>query len=96
MQVAIVTVGKLLHFSTYFGTHKPVGNPNIYTYIHTTFLPQGCVHKERRTLARRVDIFLICIVGAGVESNWVHSALRPPIGLLCQARMIMMMQKLVE
>jgi hypothetical protein len=32
----------------------------------------------------------------GVESNWVHSALRPQIGLLCQARVIMMMEKLVE
>jgi hypothetical protein len=31
-----------------------------------------------------------------VESNWVHSALRPPIGLLCQPRVIMMTQKLVE
>jgi hypothetical protein len=32
----------------------------------------------------------------GVESNWVHSALRPRISLLCQARVIMMMGKLVE
>jgi hypothetical protein len=31
-----------------------------------------------------------------VESNWVHSALRPPIGLLCQSRVIMMKEKLVE
>jgi hypothetical protein len=31
-----------------------------------------------------------------VESNWVHSALRPPIGLLCQPRVIMMMEKLME
>jgi hypothetical protein len=31
-----------------------------------------------------------------VESNWVHSALRPPIGLLCQPRVIMMIRKLVE
>jgi hypothetical protein len=31
-----------------------------------------------------------------VESNWVHSALRPPIGLLCQLQVIMMMEKLVE
>jgi hypothetical protein len=31
-----------------------------------------------------------------MESNWVHSALRPPIGLLCQPRVIMMMEKLVE
>jgi hypothetical protein len=31
-----------------------------------------------------------------MESNWVHSALRPLIGLLCQPRVIMMMEKLVE
>jgi hypothetical protein len=31
-----------------------------------------------------------------VESNWVHSALRPPIGLLCQPRVIIIMEKLVE
>jgi hypothetical protein len=34
--------------------------------------------------------------GGGAESNWVHSALRPLIGLLCQPRVIMMMEKLVE
>jgi hypothetical protein len=32
----------------------------------------------------------------GVESTWVHSALRSPIGLLCQPRVFMMMEKLVE
>jgi hypothetical protein len=31
-----------------------------------------------------------------VESNWVHSTLRPLTGLLCQPRVIMMMEKLVE
>jgi hypothetical protein len=31
-----------------------------------------------------------------MESNWVHSALRPLIGLLCQPRVIKMMDKLVE
>jgi hypothetical protein len=31
-----------------------------------------------------------------MEPNWVHSALRPPVGLLCQTRVIMMMEKLVE
>jgi hypothetical protein len=31
-----------------------------------------------------------------VESNWDHSALRPPVGLLFPPRMIMMMEKLVE
>jgi hypothetical protein len=33
---------------------------------------------------------------SGGESNWVQSALRPPIGLLCQPRVIMKMEKLVE
>jgi hypothetical protein len=37
---------------------------------------------------------LIGIVGG--EPNWLHSALRPQIGLLCQTRVIMMMEKLVE
>jgi hypothetical protein len=32
----------------------------------------------------------------GKESNWIHSALRPPIGLLWQPRLIMMIEKLVE
>jgi hypothetical protein len=32
----------------------------------------------------------------GVESNWVHSTLRPPIGLLYQPRVITMVKKLVE
>jgi hypothetical protein len=42
-------------------------------------------------------IFLIILIGiVGVESNWVHSALRPLIGLLCQSRVIMMTEKLVE
>jgi hypothetical protein len=31
-----------------------------------------------------------------MESNWVHLALRPPIDLLCQSRVIMMTEKLVE
>jgi hypothetical protein len=31
-----------------------------------------------------------------MESDWVHSALRPLIGILCQPQVIMMMEKLVE
>jgi hypothetical protein len=41
-------------------------------------------------------IFKIKLVYWGVESNWVHSALWPPISLLRQPRVIMMMEKLVE
>jgi hypothetical protein len=37
--------------------------------------------------------FLICIVGVGIE---VHSTLRPLNGLLCQPRVIMIMEKSVE
>jgi hypothetical protein len=60
------------------------------------------VTQAKQVQASHVDVipnpfFLIGIVGGGgVESNWVHSALRPPIGLLCQPRMITMMEKLVE
>jgi hypothetical protein len=43
------------------------------------------VHKSR--------FFLICIVGGGIK---VHSTLRPLNGLLCQPRMIMIMEKSVE
>jgi hypothetical protein len=38
-----------------------------------------------------------CKIGiVGVESYWVHSALRPLIGLLCQPRVIVIFEKLVE
>jgi hypothetical protein len=40
------------------------------------------------------EVFLIGIVS--VEFNWVHSVLRPPIGLLCQPRVIMIMENLVK
>jgi hypothetical protein len=38
-------------------------------------------------------IFFICIVGGGIK---VHSTLRPLNGLLCQPRVIMIMEKSVE
>jgi hypothetical protein len=37
--------------------------------------------------------FLICIMGVGIN---VHSTLRPLNGLLCQPRVIMIMEKSVE
>jgi hypothetical protein len=43
-----------------------------------------------------VSFFYLGEWGGGVESNGVHSALRPPIGLLCQPRVIMRMENLVE
>jgi hypothetical protein len=38
-------------------------------------------------------LFLICIVGGGIKA---HSTLRPLNGLLCQPRVITMMEKSVE
>jgi hypothetical protein len=39
---------------------------------------------------------ILFLIGMGVESNWVHSALQPSICLLCQPRVIMMMDKFVK
>jgi hypothetical protein len=39
------------------------------------------------------NFFLICIVGGGIK---VHSTLRPLNGLLCQPRVIMIMEKSME
>jgi hypothetical protein len=40
-----------------------------------------------------LNLFLICIVGDGIK---VHSTLRSLNGLLCQPRVIMIMEKSVE
>jgi hypothetical protein len=40
-----------------------------------------------------IFFFLICIVGGGIK---VHSTLQPLNGLLCQPRVIMIMEKSVE
>jgi hypothetical protein len=40
-----------------------------------------------------IYFFLICLVGGGIK---VHSTLRPLNGLLCQPRVIMIMEKSVE
>jgi hypothetical protein len=47
-------------------------------------------------ITSKAFFFVITSSILGVESNWVHSALRPPICLLCQPRVIMMMENLLE
>jgi hypothetical protein len=42
------------------------------------------------------DLKFFSWYSGGVESNWFHSALQTPIGLLCQPLVIMMMEKFVE
>jgi hypothetical protein len=56
-------------------------------------LPFNWMHFAHR---RSKFFFLNSNGGGGGESNWVHSALGPPIRRLCQPRVIMMMEKLVE
>jgi hypothetical protein len=48
----------------------------------------------QRILVEKLFFFIWCRGGGGV--NWVYSALRPPIGLLCQPLVIMIMENLVE
>jgi hypothetical protein len=48
---------------------------------------------ENRRKHINVLFFLICIVGGGIK---VHSTLRPLNGLLCQPRVIMIVEKSVE
>jgi hypothetical protein len=48
---------------------------------------------ERHQMQHEINFFLIWIVGGGIK---VHSTLRPLNGLLCQPRVIMIMEKLVE
>jgi hypothetical protein len=42
---------------------------------------------------KKFYFFLICLMGGGIK---VHSTLRPLNGLLCQTRVIMIMEKSVE
>jgi hypothetical protein len=47
-------------------------------------------------IASNISSIVLNWYSGRVESNWVHSALGPPIGLLCQPRVIMLIEKLVE
>jgi hypothetical protein len=49
--------------------------------------------KEKR---KAKEEFFINWYSGGWSPNWLHSVLRPPIGLLCQPRVIMMMENLME
>jgi hypothetical protein len=53
--------------------------------VPSLFLPKATVYT--------LIFFLICVVGGGIK---VHSTLRPLNGLLCQPRVIMIMEKSVE
>jgi hypothetical protein len=54
------------------------------------------MYPTNRSLLMHYYGFFNFFIRIGVESNWVHSALRPPTGLLCQPRVIMMMENFVE
>jgi hypothetical protein len=57
-------------------------------------IAEGIIRREDVFVSTKViNFFLICIVGGGIK---VHSTLRPLNGLLCQPRVIMIMEKSVE
>jgi hypothetical protein len=62
------------------------------TCEHNWFAEQNSATMETIT----PDINIFNRYSGRRSPNWVHSALRPPTGLLCQPRVIMMMEKLVE
>jgi hypothetical protein len=76
----------------YAAEELPVMNPisvhMLYIYI--------CPIKDIRHTSIIIIYFLIGIVLWEVESSWVHLALRPPIHLLCQPQVFMIVEKLVE
>jgi hypothetical protein len=57
---------------------------------HKPWFDEGC---SELLYQRNFVFFLICIVGGGIK---VHSTLRPLNGLLCQPRVIMIMEKVVK
>jgi hypothetical protein len=62
----------------------------------STIKKKGQKRENYRKITEKRKDFFNCYSGGRVESNWVHSALRPAIGLLCQPQVIVMMEKLVE
>jgi hypothetical protein len=61
------------------------------------WLGHNCILPNRFQFNNHTSIFFLNWYSGGVESNWVHSTLRPLIGLLCHpGRVSMMMEKLVE
>jgi hypothetical protein len=73
-----------------------VRNARIWVKLVNSNLVQAGPFTDQNQPHKQNDVFYFFNwYGGGVESNWVHSALRPPIWLLCQPRVIMM-EKLVE
>jgi hypothetical protein len=89
--VIIIHVNSLLGVFTFWlnsdGNNYKLSAKNNWAeiiHVHNNI----CKHESK-------EIDFLNWYSGGVESNWVHSTLRPLIGLLCQPRVIMM-EKLVE
>jgi hypothetical protein len=74
--------------------------PVIGAHLQQTLKRRWWKHANIFTSSQQVllncSAFFFNWYSGGWSPNWVHSALRPPIVLLCQPRVIMMMKKLVE
>jgi hypothetical protein len=68
---------------------------NTNFYCHSVFIFRQA-RKGEALAHKELSVKLIKIGIVGVESNWVHLVLLPPVGILCQPLLIMMMEKLVE
>jgi hypothetical protein len=88
-----------MHFSSH---HYLVSRPPIISslsifgdvqFLATAFIENDHLQGEMTALWHFTIFFLISIVGGGIK---VHSTLRPLNGLLCQPRVIMIMEKSVE
>jgi hypothetical protein len=62
--------------------------------ISTNYKNEDIIGILRMLIAYASPIYLL--IYWGLDSIWIHSALWLPIGLLCQSRVIIMMEKLVE
>jgi hypothetical protein len=96
-------IGKDIIQTLYGGEKSHCGPPRFDTvkfvdgYQYTLSIFRVCslttLRHNSEEYIMETYFFLICIVGGGIK---VHSTLRPLNGLLCQHRVIMIMEKSVE
>jgi hypothetical protein len=84
-----LTVPGLELFNTKRISYIQFENPNVYFIEQSE--PKGIA-----VLLCSAGIHFFTLVSWGLGSNWVNSALRALIGLLCKPRLIMLIEKLAE
>jgi hypothetical protein len=79
-------------------THKTIFKTPRFNFLLALDIYKYNFHRRNRNISHTSTTFFNWDSGGGggVGANWVHTAMRPPKALLCQPRVIMMMEKLVE